>query len=435
MRALHFSLGLSMTLGLLAAGCAADTTTEDAPSFEQAKSSLSRDTAPNATAAEMASLAEGNAELTMRLYGQTAAKGEGNAFFSPLSVVSALSMTYAGARGTTATEMAAGLSFKLPEARLHVAMNALDLALTSRASDASSEGKPFTLRSVNTTFGQKGVPFEAPYLDTIATNYGAGVQLADFKNQADAERTKINAWVEKQTEQKIQNLLGPGSLNEATRMVLVNAVYFNADWAMPFDKDQTRDASFTNLDGSKSNVPTMNQTAPMKYADTETAQVVEMPYQGNKVSMVVVLPRQGLKTFETAFDGKALLSTMAGLTTEKRVRISLPKFSIAGEAISLRKPLEALGMSAPFSAKDADFSGMVKPEAERLFISDVLHKAFVRVDEKGTEAAAATAVIMAGTASIPEEPVVFEVNRPFMVFIRDIPTNTVLFAGRIAAPK
>ena len=191
MRALHFSLGLSMTLGLLAAGCAADTTTEDAPSFEQAKSSLSRDTAPNATAAEMASLAEGNAELTMRLYGQTAAKGEGNAFFSPLSVVSALSMTYAGARGTTATEMAAGLSFKLPEARLHVAMNALDLALTSRASDASSEGKPFTLRSVNTTFGQKGVPFEAPYLDTIATNYGAGVQLADFKNQADAERTKI----------------------------------------------------------------------------------------------------------------------------------------------------------------------------------------------------------------------------------------------------
>jgi len=435
MRALHLSLGLAFTLGLAAAGCAADTGPDgsEAPSFDQAKSSLARDTAPNATDAEMASLAEGTAELTMRLYGQT--KGEGNAFFSPLSIVNALAMTYAGANGSTASEMANALSFKLPAARLHVAMNALDLALASRGKDVPADGKPFALRSVNTTFGQKGMPFETPYLDTLATNYGAGVQLADFKANADAERGRINTWVAKQTESKIKDLLGPGALNSATRLVLVNAVYFNADWASPFEKENTRDAEFTNLDGSKSAVPTMHQTTFAKYASTETAQVLELPYQGRNVSMVVVLPRQGLKTFETGFDGKALLSTMAGLKDTKNVRISLPKFEIAGDAISLRKPLTALGMAAPFSPDGADFSGIVKPEVEKLFISDVLHKAFVRVDEKGTEAAAATAVVMAGTASIPEEPVVFKADRPFMVFIRDIPTNTVLFAGRIASPK
>ncbi len=436
---LALGLGLGLGLGLVTTGCAEPTTSIPAPadtSFDTAKSTLTRDTSPNATPGEITLLAEGNADFAMRLYGQTAATASGNAFFSPLSVTAALSMTYAGAEGQTATEMANALSFKLPADRLHVAMNALDLALASRSADAPAkhDGKPFALRSVNTTFGQKGFPFETPFLDTLAKNYGAGVQLADFKGQSEVERGKINSWVEKETEQKIKALLAPGSLSSVTRLVLVNAVYFNADWASPFNKDFTRDAPFTKLDGTKSDVPTMNQEMNVKYISAEGMQAIELPYEGRKVSMVVVLPRGDFKAFERAFDGKALLGTLAGLSQEKLVRVTLPKFELTGSSISLRKPLEALGMSAPFS-KDADFSKMVSPSADKVHISDVIHNAFVRVDEKGTEAAAATAVVVAGSSSLPPKPELFNADRPFMIFIRDIPTNTVVFAGRIVAPK
>lgn len=438
MRLQNLALALGLGLGLMATGCAADTVTTPDPTFDVAKSSLARDLSPSVTPVEMSQLAAGNAEFAMRLYNETAAKAEGNVFFSPLSVTTALAMTYAGAKGQTATEMATALSFKLPPERLHVAMNALDLALSSRSLDAPArkDGKPFALRSVNTTFGQKGYPFEAPYLDTLAKNYGSGVQLADFKAKPDAERLKINAWVEKQTDQKIKDLLGQGTISEITRLVLVNAVYFNADWANPFEKESTKNAPFTKLDGTKADVPTMNQELGVPYLSNDKLDAIELAYEGRKVSMVVVVPKGDFKTFETSFDGNALLATMAGLSTPTPVRVALPKFELTGESVSLTKPLKTLGMVSPFSEEKADFSGMLAPSVDKLHISDVIHKAFVRVDEKGTEAAAATAVVMAGATSIPvDPPKVFRADRPFLVFIRDVPTNTVLFTGRIVSPQ
>ncbi len=426
-------------LGLATLACSADVGGGAPPeptSFEVAKSSLAREMSPNATAAEMASLAEGQAALTMKLYGAVAAGGSDNAFFSPLSISTALGMAYAGARGDTATEMAKALEHRLPADRFHVAMNALDLQIASRAQGQASapSGKPFALRSVNTTFGQRGVPFESPFLDTLASSYGAGVQLADFKTKPNEERLKINEWVAQKTERKIEDLLAEGTINPITRLVLVNAVYFNADWASPFVPEATRPAPFTKLDGAKPSVPTMRASTMAGYGETDSAQVLELGYMGGKVSMVVVLPKGDFKTFESSFDGKGLLSAMAGLTP-RQVDIALPKFELKGSSISLRDSLLALGMTKAFDAKTADFSGMLAPSVDKLWISDVIHKAFVRVDEKGTEAAAATAVVMAGAPSVPVEVKQFRADKPFLFFIRDIPTNTTIFAGRMVSPQ
>lgn len=435
----HFAfLGIASLAVLAMAGCAADTESDLPPelSFDVAKSSLARDTNPNATAAEMAALAEGNAAFTMKLYGLTAAASEGNAFFSPLSISTALGMAYAGARGDTASEMAKALEHRLPAERHHVAMNALDLQIASRANGQASapSGKPFALRSVNTTFGQKGMPFEAPFLDILASSYGAGVQLADFKAKSNDERLKINEWVAQKTERKIENLLGDGAISSSTRLVLVNAVYFNADWASPFSPEATRPQPFQKLDGSKPSVPMMYTATIAAYAETDTAQVLELGYMGGNVSMVVVLPRGDFKAFESTFDGKGLLSAMAGLKSHQ-VKVTFPKFELKGESISLQKSLVTLGMTKAFDAKAADFSGMVSPSVEKLWISDVVHKAFVRVDEKGTEAAAATAVALSGAPSVPTDEKTFKADKPFLFFIRDIPTNTMIFAGRMVSPQ
>jgi serpin B len=179
----------------------------------------------------------------------------------------------------------------------------------------------------------------------------------------------------------------------------------------------------------------MNQDLTIPYTANDQLEAIELPYEGQKVSMVVVLPKGDFKTFESGFDGKALLSTLTSLGAGTEVRVALPKFELTGESIRLAKPLRALGMVTPFTDEKADFSGIVSPAVEHLHIDDVIHKAFVRVDEKGTEAAAATAVILAGRTSIPVEQKVFRADRPFLAFIRDIPTNQVVFAGRIVAPR
>jgi serpin B len=343
-------------------------------------------------------------------------------------------MTYAGARNATANEMAAAMHFSLPDARLHTSFNAVDLALAQRGKGAkAADGKAFRLNVVNSTFGQKGYPFEKPFLDTLALNYGAGVRLCDFTRQADPSRKMINQWVSDKTESRINDLLPQGSIDSDTRMVLVNAVYFNAAWAHPFQEAQTAPAPFHALDGSTPSVPMMNQTEELGYAADDLAQAVELPYDGNQVSMVVVLPRGDFKTYEAGFDASRAQAIFAGLQG-RSVQVSLPKFQIKGATISLKPALQALGMKQAFVDGQADFSGIVKPSVDALHIADVLHQAFVKVDEKGTEAAAATAVLLKAGAAPVEVPS-FVANRPFLFFVRDIPTGTVLFAGRVASPK
>jgi len=403
--------------------------------FEVAQSGLARDTSPNATAAEIAQLSSGNAALAVDLYKQAVGgAGSGDVFFSPYSISSALAMSYAGARGGTATEMAGALHFTLPDARLHTAFDAVDLALAKRGQGAkAADGKAFRLNVVNSVFGQKGYPFEKPFLDTLALNYGAGVRLCDFERQAEPARKMINQWVTDKTESRINDLLQPGSIGSDTRLVLVDAIYFNGAWMHPFEAKDTATGPFHALDGSVGSTPMMNQTESFGYAADDAAQALELPYEGGEVSMVVVLPRGDFKTYESTFDANKAQAIFSGLKSQE-VRVSLPRFEIKGATVSLKPALEALGMKTAFTDA-ADFSGIVKPSVERLYIGDVLHQAFVKVDEKGTEAAAATAVVFKAGAA-PVEPPSFVANKPFLFFVRDVPTNTVLFAGRVAAaPK
>jgi serpin B len=402
--------------------------------FEIAQSGLARDTAPNASAAEVSQLSKDNAAFAVDMYKQAlSSAGNGDVFFSPYSISSALAMTYAGARNSTADEMAAAMHFSLPDARLHTSFNAVDLALAQRGKGAkAADGKAFRLNVVNSTFGQKGYPFEKPFLDTLAVNYGAGVRLCDFKLQAEPSRKMINQWVSDKTESRINDLLPQGTVDSDTRMVLVNAIYFNGAWAHPFQETQTATGAFHKLDGGTASIPLMNQTESFGYVADDLAQAVELPYDGNEVSMVVVLPRGDFKAYEAGFDASRAQAIFAGLK-DQEVRVTLPKFEIKGATVSLAPALQALGMKQAFTGA-ADFSGIVKPSVERVFIGDVLHQAFVKVDEKGTEAAAATAVLLKAGAAPVEVPS-FVANRPFLFFVRDIPTGTVLFAGRVASPK
>lgn len=404
--------------------------------FEIAQSGLARDTAPNATAAEVSQLSSDNAAFGADMYKQAAAAaGTGDVFFSPYSISSAIAMTYAGARNATAKEMAGAMRFSLQGDRLHTAFNAVDLALAQRGQGAkAADGKAFRLNVVNSTFGQKGYPFEKPFLDTLARNYGAGVRLCDFETQADPSRKLINQWVSDKTETRISDLLPQGSVTSDTRMVLVNAVYFNAAWKNPFLAERTATGAFHQLDGSTGSVPMMNQTEELGYAADDFAQAVELPYDGGQVSMVVVLPRGDFKAYESGFDGTRAEAILSSLKP-RSVQLSLPKFEIKGATFSVKPALQALGMKRAFVGGEADFSGIVSPSVDALFIQDVVHQAFVKVDEKGTEAAAATAVLVGRLSAVQDPPAVVVADHPFLFFVRDIPTGTVLFAGRVAAPK
>jgi serpin B len=362
----------------------------------------------------------------------TEAQGEGaNLFYSPYSISVALAMTYAGAEGGTEREMAEALHFTLPEAQLHPAFNALALALAARGEGAEGQDDGgFRLHVVNALWGQRGYEFLQAFLDTLAKHYGAGLRLLDFKTAPEEARVTINDWVSEQTEGKIEDLIPPGAIDPLTRLVLTNAIYFNAAWAAPFKAERTEDGAFHRLDGEQVTVPMMHQTASFGYAEGRGYQAVELPYDGHELSMVILLPDAGrFMEVEGALDAQTIPGVFDALR-ERRVALTMPKFKVES-SFSLVDALKALGMPSAFS-DTADFSGM--DGTRDLFITDVLHKAFVDVDEEGTEAAAATAVIVGLKAVMPEEPMEMVVDRPFIFLIRDIKTGTVLFVGRVMDP-
>jgi len=391
-----------------------------------ASSPLDRDTDPDISAGDVAALVDGNTAFAFDLLHELTAD-DGNLFFSPFSISAALAMAYAGASGDTETQMANTLGFDLDQDVLHSAFNSLDLELNSRGDvQPPFEGEGFDLAVVNAAWGQRGYTFLRKYLDVLAVNYGAGLRLLDFKGDPDGSRETINDWVSQQTNDRILDLLPPGSIGPATRLVLTNAVYFNAPWRHPFDPDRTRTGAFEPLHGNTAYVPMMRQQVHVNYAAWDGGQAVELPYNGNTLSMVLLVPDQGtFETFEALFDAAQYESIISGLESQP-VTLQIPRFEASYDA-SLVDPLSALGMTEPFVAGAADFSGI--DGTHDLFISDVVHKAWVSVDEAGTEAAAAAAVIMpTGGAGAP---VTLTVDRPFLLVIRDIPTNTILFLGRI----
>ena len=396
------------------------------------KSDESRDTSPEVGASDLDTLVEGNSQFAFDLYQQLKDE-EGNLFYSPYSISLALAMTYAGARNETEEQMADTLSFILAQEELHPAFNSLALELDSRGEGA--EGKDdegFRLNIVNAIWGQEGYEFLPDFLDTLAINYGAGLRVLDFIGATEESRVTINDWVSDQTEGRIEDLIPQGTLSPLTRLVLTNAIYFNAAWAEPFEESATQDGAFHLLDGSQITVPMMRQTESYGYAQGDGYQAVELPYDGGELSMVILLPDSGqFQAFEEALDAATAAAIIADLSYQE-VILTMPKFEYESD-FSLKETLSALGMPIAFSEGEADFTGM-SDSPDRLFIAEVIHKAFVSVDEAGTEAAAATAVIMGTTTAPIDEPVTVTIDRPFIFLIRDIATGTILFIGRTLDP-
>jgi len=397
---------------------------------QSVQSDKERVTSPNVSAPDLADLVNGNSAFAFGLYHFLREEKDGNLFYSPYSISLALAMTYAGARGETAQQMADTLHFTLPQDRLHPAFNSLDLELASRGEGAQGkDSKGFRLNIVNAIWGQQGHKFLPTFLDTLAENYGAGLRLLDFASNPEASRVTINDWVSDQTEGKIKDLIPQGVIDKLTRLVLTNAIYFNAAWAEPFKEDLTTDGPFHLLDGSQVTVPMMRQTTSFGYAEGEGYQAVELPYDGRELAMVILLPAAGkFEAFENSLDAGKVEAIIKNLNY-REVALTLPKFEVESD-FSLVDALAAMGMPVAFSA-GADFSGM--DGTRNLYIGDVIHKAFVSVDEAGTEAAAATAVVMEATG-MPEPAVEVTVDRPFIFLIRDIETGAILFVGRVVNP-
>jgi serpin B len=422
-------LSLAVLLGLVAAplaGCSPNT----APSVvkaDVAQSDRPRLSAPDDSG--VPELVAGNSAFALDLY-HALFDRDANLFYSPYSISLALAMTYAGARGQTATEMAQALHYTLPQDELHPAFNALDQALASRGEQVDEEqGERFRLHVANALWGQQDFHFSPEFLDLLAEHYGAGLRLLDFQNAPEPSRETINRWVEEHTEQKIVDLLPPGSIDSLTRLVLSNAVYFNAGWMHPFAEATTQDAPFHLLDGSTVTVPMMHESERLGYAAGKGWQAVELPYVGGELSMVVLLPDEGqFEAYAQNLDAQGLAAALQSLE-RTQVQLAMPRFEYEAGA-KLKGALTQLGMEQAFT-DDADFSGMTgEPD---LYIDDVYHKAYVAVDEEGTEAAAATAVVM-DVKGMPMRPVEVQVDRPFIFLIRDVQTGAILFLGHVVNP-
>lgn len=386
---------------------------------------------PVTSPSDLDKLVAGNTDFAFDMY-QAIREGDDNLIYSPYSISLALAMTYAGARSETEQQMAHTMDFTLGQDRLPPAFNALDLELAKRGEGAKgSDEKGFRLNIANSIWGQTGYTFLAQFLDTLAENYGAGLRLLDFAAQPEPSRVTINDWVSNETEGKIQDLLPQGSISSLTRLVLTNAIYFNAAWAFPFEESKTQTGVFHLLDNSEITANMMSQVEHFRYAEGRDYQAVELPYDGHELSMVIFIPDRGrFKAFEGTLNAGKIDSILAALSSTN-VSLTMPRFTFEF-GLGLNDILANMGMPDAFNPEVADFSGM--NGKYDLFISDVVHKAFIAVDEAGTEAAAATAVVMSLT-SMPTQPIEVSADRPFIFMIRDLKTETVLFIGRVLDPE
>ncbi|RBP36079.1 serpin B [Roseimicrobium gellanilyticum] len=350
--------------------------------------------------------------------------GEENFACSPLSIWSALTMTSAGAEKETLAQMRKALH--LPESPgVHEQVGAWSKAL-------QASGK-VEIRIANRLWGNKGLPFEEGFLKLTEKAYGAGLETVDFANQPDASRTRINSWVSQETGDRIKDLLKPDDIRPDTRLVLTNAVYFKAKWLRPFDGNSTAPRAFTLATGKTLEAKSMRKSMPLAYMENAELQAVRLPYQGGAASMIIVLPRKADSLLKSGYlGGDKFNAILAGLKNEPEVVVQLPRFEVSAR-LGLEDALAAMGMARAFS-DDAEFGAMCK---ESLKIAKVIHKAWVKVAEEGTEAAAATAVTMMPTgARLPvAEPKLFLAERPFLFFIMDDKTNGVLFAGKVMQPE
>ncbi|HUU18310.1 MAG TPA: serpin family protein [Sedimentisphaerales bacterium] len=382
----------------------------------------------------------GNNKFALELYAKLCSK-EGNLFFSPYSISTALAMAHAGARGVTESQMAGVLHFPVitkPDTELSSKLipdrHQFASVFAEIIKDLNNKGKKggYELRVANALWGQEGYEFLEEFLELIKNNYDGRLNEVDFVRAAETARKTINTWVEKETNNKIKNLIQKGMLDSMTRLVLTNAIYFKGNWARQFKEDRTKEAPFTLANGRKVDVAMMNQTAEFNYMETEDFQGLELPYVNDELSMIILLPKEfdGLDEFEKRLTAENLSKWMDELHN-REVSVSVPKFKMTSQ-FGLASVLKSMGMTDAFSP-NADFSGM---NGKRdLFISAVIHKAYVDVNEEGTEAAAATAVTMKLTSVGPTRIPVFRADHPFLFIIRDNHSGSILFIGRVMNPK
>jgi len=429
-------IGLLLLAGIIALGCIAAgcTGTEKAAPADSTPPAGEGTASPDDVAESISNVTDGNNRFALDLYRQISsdpAYAGRNIFFSPYSISSALAITYEGARGTTADEIRSVLSLPADDAVRRQGFAALNAAL-NRGSDN------YTLHIANALWAEETYRFLPDYTETAERWYGANVTNLDFVSDAEGSRETINRWVEEKTEDRIRDLLPPGSIDSITRLVITNAIYFKGDWVREFNPDETTDEEFRVSPEKTVTVPMMHRTdeeAIYPYTETDTLQVLEMPYaHGNEtgISMIVLLPKDGnLTALEETLDADTIAELRNSLV-EQRVRVVFPKFRLE-TGYTLSQILADMGMPAVFSA-DADLSGM--DGTDMLFVNEVYHKAFVDVNEEGTEAAAATGVVVSlkGAPGGDTTPV-FRADHPFVFLIVDKDNGTILFAGRVVNPE
>jgi serpin B len=383
--------------------------------------------APVTGATELAELVRGNTAFAFDLYQALRTERDGNFSYSPYSISLALAMAYAGARGETERQMAGTLHFSLPQEQLHPAFNAVVQEMGSGGA-GGTDGQGFRLNVANALWGQDDYRFLPEFLDLLAANYGAEMRRLDFRGEK--ARAAINDWVSQQTEGQIKELVSPDVLDASTRLVLTNAVYFNAAWARQFDPQRTQHGAFHLLDGGLVTARMMRQVGSLAYKEGPDYQAVQLPYEGHETAMVILLPAQGqFGAFEGSLDAGRVEAMLEGLT-EREVALTVPRFEFES-GFKLETALAAMGMPLAFT-RQADFTGMT-PRRE-LFIDDVIHGATISVGEAGTKATGATAVVVPATGA-PLEPMTVTVDRPFLFMIRDLQTGTMLFVGRVVDPR
>lgn len=377
-----------------------------------------RELAPQVSEGAIGALVASNTEFALSFFEQVSAAAPGeNTAFGAYSVSQVMAMVYAGARGQTAAEMETALHYTLGAGELHAAFNGLDSQLGARAGEV-------LLRNANQVWMQAGFDVQTDFLDVLTRDYGAPLAPLDIASDPEGARAQINRWVAEATEQRIAELLPEGSVNPLTVMVLSNAMYLDAPWRYPFPLDATSDAAFSLADGTAVQVATLNVKAPLPLAEGEGWQAVSLPYRGDELSMLVVVPSD-LPAFEASLSAGTLATIRGQLAADQDVRLSMPRFTLNAH-VSLEAALRAIGLESLFESPD--LSGIADRE---LWLGAVEHEAFVEVSERGTRASAATAATVQTRSVSPS----LVVDRPFLFFVIDEPTGSVLFLGKVMDPR
>lgn len=386
-----------------------------------------RDLSPQVEPAELTELVQSNNEFALALYQQFAAR-PGSFLISPLSASAVLSMASAGAKSETERQMRDTLHFKLPAERHHKAFNLLDLTFLN----AQRENQLTQTTLVNSIWTLEGYPVKQSFLDSMIVNYGSELTALDFGSKPDESAATINRWVAEKTGGRIKDLIDPANLNETTKALLVNAIHFIGKWQSNFDTAKTAPDWFTPWDKERIRVPMMRQEHAFSYVQSKSYEAVELFYSGGQTSMVLIMPpdRESFRRLEQSLE-LSILENVLGKMETKYIDLVMPTWKAESVSFNLKEDLQNLGMRDAFDPQLADFTGI--SSVPELHISEIVQKTFIDVDEYGTEAAASTGITLTRYGT-PDEVVAVHFNRPFLYLIRDIPTQSILFIGRLVEP-